>query len=170
MAALAGATAGFARAVAWLSRAANLVAQALVLLMVLLFAYEVMLRTVFRESTGFADQLSAYALAAITFLSLAHTLRMGGHVHADLLVSRLGERWRRRFEIATDLLCVVTTAVLLWSAVGTVIRTYDDAERSMIGLWFFPTYLPQLIMPIGLALLTCQGIAGFVHRRPVQRD
>lgn len=150
--------------------AGNWLAQLLVLGMVLLFAYEVVLRVFFKSATGFADQASAYAMAAITYFSLAHTFRVGGHVDADILTSQLSDPWRRRLAVVTGILTVVVTAVFLWSAIGTVSRSFADEDRAMIGLWYFPVYLPQIVMPVGLALLLLQMLAGVLDRKDAARE
>lgn len=137
-------------ALAW---GANKIAEWLVLAMVLLFAYEVALRTFFKTSTGFADQASAYAMALITFLSLAYTQVMGGHVDADILVAKLSPRWRSRLGAVTDALSMIVAAALLWSSITTVLNSLKEGTKEMIGLWIVPNYLPQLIMPLGLGLL-----------------
>lgn len=160
----------FERAVGWLAAAAAAVAGALVLGLVLLFAYEVVLRTFFNRGTGLADQVAAYAMPAITFLSLAYTLHADGHVKVDVLVSRLSARWQSRLELVTDALSLAVCAALTWYTALTVLGSYRDGTRSFAAVWTFPEYLPQFVMPIGLLLLALQMSLLLFRRRKRERD
>ena len=46
-----------------------------------------------------AGDLAGYAMAAATFLALAHTFRSGGHIRVNLLLGRLSPGSRRLAEL-----------------------------------------------------------------------
>jgi TRAP-type C4-dicarboxylate transport system permease small subunit len=128
----------------------------IVLLLVALFGYELVARNLFNAPTGFADQLAAYMLPAISFLALARSLRSGAHVSVDVLTDRISPVSRqmlKRLSLATEILVCVALTVL---SVHTVIEAYRDNLREMIGQWVVQEYLPLMAIPIGLALAAWQ--------------
>ena len=101
---------------------------------------------------GYAD-LSGYALAAASFLALAHTLRRGAHIRVTLLADRLPAPLRR----PVDLLVLALASGLagyasywLWMLVAESLR-YGDLSPGMIAV---PLWVPQIPVAAGLTLLT----------------
>ena len=128
----------------------------IVLMLVALFGYELVARNLFNAPTGFADQLAAYMLPAISFLAFARSLRSGAHVSVDVLTDRISPVSRqtlKRLSLATEVLvCVALTAL----SIHTVIEAYRDNLREMVGQWVVQEYLPLMVIPIGLALAAWQ--------------
>jgi len=128
------------------------VADYLVLLLVALFAYELVARNLFGAPTGFADQLAAYALPAITFLAFARSLRPGGHVTVSVLTDRVGPRAKVLLGRLSLLLeSLVCAAIALLSA-HAVIEAYRDGVREFVGQVLVHEYLPLLVIPVGFLL------------------
>jgi TRAP-type mannitol/chloroaromatic compound transport system, small permease component len=143
----------FRRATEIIAGALMLVAELLVLALVLMFAYEVLMRYLFSKPSGMVDQLGGLSMAAISFLALAYTYREGAHINVDLLVTRLQPRARRVQHILTELLSLAVVALLSWYTGKFVYESYLDHERFTLGVWTIPIYPFQLVMPVGLALL-----------------
>jgi TRAP-type C4-dicarboxylate transport system permease small subunit len=99
-----------------------------------------------------AGDLAGYAMAAATFLALAHTFRSGGHIRVNLLLGRLapGSRW------LAELWCLGVLAVLgaCFAAFATklVMDSYEFGDVST-GMMPFPLWIPQLSMALGAILL-----------------
>lgn len=155
-------------AMSCLSVAGGVAAGALVFALVLLFAYEVSMRTVFNKSLGFVDQLAAYAMPAIAFLSLAYTMRAEAHVKVELLINHLSPLWHARLERLTDFLTALVCLALTWYSAAHVIQLYEGGDRSFASVWTFPEYIPQSVVPLGLALLGLQLL--FSKRRGRAHD
>jgi TRAP-type C4-dicarboxylate transport system permease small subunit len=97
-------------------------------------------------------EFSGFLLAAASFFALAATLKSGGHIRVTILLSMLGERWRRWVE----------AAVL---AAATVIAVYGAfyLGRFAYFSWLFhevspgvipaPLWIPQAAMTVGAVML-----------------
>lgn len=139
-----------------LTRTAGRFCDYVVLLLVALFGYELVARNLFNAPTGFADQLAAYMLPAISFLAFARSLRSRAHVSVDVLTDRISPVSRqtlKRLSLASEVLVCVALTVL---SIHTVIEAYRDNLREMIGQWVVQEYLPLMVIPIGLALAAWQ--------------
>lgn len=157
--------AGLERVVARLGKVLNALVELMVLGLVGIFAYEVIMRYLFSAPTGFADQIGATLLAAITFLALTNTYREGAHVNVDLLIAHVGPALRRKLHVVSELLCLVISVLLTWYTLETVTGTFEMRERFTLGFWTLPLYVPQIVMPIGLGLLSLHiGLSLWVNR------
>lgn len=126
--------------------------------MSLLVVTEVILRNTVGRSTLIASEYSGYALAAMTYLSLAFTFREGAHIRITFLRDRLPRRARRVLEV----LLVAAASYIVWVALRAVWAMVSTSfERGTIAYTVArtPLYLPQGVILVGLVLLFLQLIA-----------
>ena len=140
----------------------GLAAVALVLIMLLVFA-EVVLRNVFGRSTMVADEMSGYLNVAVVFLGLAYALKERGFIRVEIVYQALTGAW----------LAIARWLILLSSAVYTLVL--------LVYMWRYvryswssgvvstdmsqtPLYIPQVLIPIGAALLLLQLLAYMLTR------
>jgi len=101
---------------------------------------------------SYAD-FTGFFLAAASFLSLAWTLREGGHIRVTLVTGNLPRRVQRIVEVW----CVsVAAAITLYFTWYTAKLTYDsylyhDLSPGMIAV---PIWIPQTAMLTGLLILS----------------
>ena len=143
-------------------RMANAVAIWFVILLAAVFAYELVARHIFNSPTGFANQLAAYGMPFIAFLAAARTLAVNGHVTVDVFVLKLSRKSRARLEIATDAVSVLVLLVVTWIAFAVLFESWQTGYKAFSTAFTFPEYLPQIVMPAGLTLLTLQQVARLV--------
>ena len=141
---------------------AESIAAFLVLMIAALICYEVVARYLFGNPTGFANQMAAYAMPFIAFLAAAATLGKNAHVAVDVLVNLLSEMSRLKLRIFTEALSVALLAAVTWMAVLEVHDNWISGTKAFSTVLTFPEYIPQIIMPIGLMLLTCYQVLAFV--------
>ncbi len=102
------------------------------------------------------DAYAGYFMAASAFLTRAHTLRRGEHIHVSLVLSLLPQPWRKRMEIWAGVVSVVLGALLAIFSVRLVMQSlsYNDISTSNDAT---PLWIPQLSMAIGtvIFLLHC---------------
>lgn len=124
----------------------------LLLAMAGLIGVEILVRGSFGISTLIADEYSGYLFVWITMIGFVHALRIGAFLRVSLLVGRFGPKGKAMTDllaaavgIAVSAICVYATAILLLASVrfGTV-----SIQPSATPLW-----IPQLILPVGFALL-----------------
>ncbi|MBI9088908.1 MAG: TRAP transporter small permease subunit [Desulfobacterium sp.] len=133
------------------------------ILIVLIIAVEIVLRSVFNTSTLIADEYSAYFFVAVVLLGLAFTLKEEAHIRITLLTSLLGKRGQGVLDtIATFAAMAITTFALY----HTALMAYESWELDMLAdsISETPIYLSQVVIPAGLLMFDLQLAARFLKR------
>jgi TRAP-type C4-dicarboxylate transport system permease small subunit len=99
-----------------------------------------------------AGDLAGYAMAAATFLALAHTFRSGGHIRVNLLVGRLPPRSRRLAECWCLSALAAVGACFAAFSIKLVMDSYAFGDVST-GMMPIPLWIPQVSMALGALLL-----------------
>jgi TRAP-type C4-dicarboxylate transport system permease small subunit len=109
-----------------------------------------------------AGDLAGYAMAAATFLALAHTFRSGGHIRVNLVLAHVGPRLRYGLECWC--LLVLATIGALFAAFSTklVMDSFEFGDVST-GMMPVPLWIPQLSMALGAILLEIAVLEELVH-------
>lgn len=118
-----------------------------------------------------SDAYAGYFVAAVSFLTLAHTLKRGEHIRVTLILQHVGVKAHRALEIVCHLAAVFLATALAWFSIRLVWQSYifHDISQSTdaTSLW-----IPQLSMAIGATLLAIAFIdelvvvfAGYPSRR-----
>ena len=98
-----------------------------------------------------AGDLAGYAMAATTFLALAHTFRSGGHIRVNLLLGRLPPGSRRLAECWCLGVVALIGACFAAFAAKLVTDSYDFGDVST-GMMPVPLWIPQVSMALGAIL------------------
>lgn len=96
-------------------------------------------------------EIAGYGMAAAGALGLGHTAINHGHVRVDLVLSRLGEKPRRRAELvalAASALAIGFAAQALGRLVAASHR-FGDLSSNSDGL---PLWMPQFPLAFGFAI------------------
>ena len=101
---------------------------------------------------SYAD-FAGYALAAASFLALAHTLRRGGHIRVSLVTDRLPAAARWGAELVTLALSTAMAGFASWYMVALVAESIHYGDMST-GIVAIPIWIPQVPVAAGLILLT----------------
>lgn len=123
-------------------------------------AYEIVARAVFAEPTIWAQEISIYLLIAIAFLGLGPTLASDEHVRIDLFTRRLGNRANRALR-ATAMAAIAAYAAISAHGGVEMVRHSMRFGRRSLTLLSVPVWIPQLLIPIGMALLCVVALASF---------
>jgi TRAP-type C4-dicarboxylate transport system permease small subunit len=129
--------------------------------MMALIVAEVVLRNAFGSSLLIVDEYSGYMVVAIFSLGVAYSLQEQALLRVEFLLRLLREDRQRLAMMVFDLLALAFSLSV----------TYQLA-RFTVGNWrqgvFAPTtamtplYVPQLVMPVGMALVCIVLIANIV--------
>ena len=149
---------GFTRVISSISRGGGAVSCVFLVMMVLLILAEVIGRGGFGWSTRISDEYSAYFLVALVFTGVAYTLKVDGHIKIRIITSRLSPRNQDLLEIFVCILCVIFLGYLAWQSWGTASGSYQADTRSLSHIRT-PLFIPQVIVAIGLAMISLQFIA-----------
>ncbi len=100
---------------------------------------------------AYAD-FSGYLLVAATFLALPYAMRRGAHIRVTLLIQRTAGLTRRIMEVAGLVAAIAITLYAAWYAANLVHESWRFNDVAF-GLVPVPLWIPQLPIPIGLAIL-----------------
>ena len=109
-----------------------------------------------------AGDLAGYAMAAATFLALAHTFRSGGHIRVNLLLIHVPRRVRRALECWCLAFLAVIGGLLTAFAIKLVFDSYEFGDVST-GMMPVPLWVPQISMAVGALLLEIAVIEELVR-------
>ena len=107
------------------------------------------------------DDFAGFFLAATTFLALAYTFRMGGHIRVTILVHLLKGK-PQRFALALALLVFII--IIAYGVYYTRAFTYESWSFNELSQGYIPVplWIPQTAMVIGLAIFLIALIDDFV--------
>jgi TRAP-type mannitol/chloroaromatic compound transport system permease small subunit len=122
--------------------------------------YEVFMRYLLNAPTSWAFDMSYLLYGAVFFMAGAYTLSRGGHVRADMFY----RRWRPRVQATVELVLYVlfffpgVTALVIsgWGYGYASMRIFEVSVNSPAGVPIWPL---KMMIPVGGALLTLQGVA-----------
>lgn len=147
-----------------LSRIAAYGAVWLVLICALVSATNALSRYAFDLSSNAWLELQWYMFGGIVLLGAAHLLNVNGHIRVDLFYSRLGDRQKAWLDLVGLVIFLlpfsVTMVVYSWP---WFVESWSISEVSANagGLIRWPV---KLLLPVGFALLTLQGISEIIKR------
>jgi len=98
-----------------------------------------------------AGEIAGYAMAGSIFFALAHTLRTGGHIRVNLLLTRLRGRARQVFEFVCLAVALVLAGMFAIFSVKMTMDSYAFNDVST-GMMPVPLWIPQLTMALGSIL------------------
>jgi len=151
------------RALEWLSEAGGHVAGAVSVLLTALIAVSVISRRVFNAPLLITEEISGYMMVAIVFLGLAYTMKVEGHIRADILLSHVPRRVRTVLETISTLIALGFAGVLLAGAWRLTSEFYAQQTLSFRYLQT-PLWIPGTMLVIGAALLGLQLVVRLVKR------
>jgi TRAP-type C4-dicarboxylate transport system permease small subunit len=131
--------------------AAGLVACLLLVAMVVVMFAAIFLRQ-FGVLLSGHEEIATFAMVGMAFLGLPYAYQAGAHVRVETLLTRLPEAARARFNVWCVAVAFVICAAFAYFAFGLAQDSYVFGDVSE-GLLAIPRWIPQLPVPIGLALL-----------------
>ena len=139
------------RALGIVENGLNLVAGALIFVLMLLGVAQIVMRTVFSAPIfGYIDVVEV-AMVGFAVVSIAYVQRVGGHVRMELLVSRLKGRWLWGAELTSAGLAAFIVAVLIPYSYQHFERAFEFGDSTIdIELATWPA---KLAVPLALSVL-----------------
>ncbi|HEX3862171.1 MAG TPA: TRAP transporter small permease [Stellaceae bacterium] len=133
---------------------------------VVMIAAEVISRAVFDFSFQVTDEIGGYLLVLVSFLSLPVAQVHQGFHHVEFIQARLTPRGRAISRLIFDLMCLFCAGILLWQLARFEWTTWNSEDVAPTNL-ATPLWIPRLMMPIGIAVLTAtllRTLVGDVRR------
>lgn len=126
------------------------------------------------------DDFTAWSLAAMGFLALAHTFKSSELIRMGLVVERLSGRPRRVMELIALTIGTSLVGFMAWSAAKMTYESWllNDLSSGVISV---PLWIPQLGFSIGSAVLliafldelfhvACGGFPRYAKAPPKSKD
>lgn len=134
----------------------------LIVAMMLLITIEVVARSFFRFSLQMVDEVSVYLLVAVTFLAVNVSLHEKALFRVAFLHDRLAARLQSILQLLFNVLSLGFAIIMEYQLIRLVISSYsrNNVAPTLLAT---PIYLPQLIMPIGMALMLVILVAEIAH-------
>jgi TRAP-type mannitol/chloroaromatic compound transport system permease small subunit len=122
--------------------------------------YEVFVRYVMNDPTSWAFDFSYIMYGALFFMAGAYTLSRGGHVRADMFY----RSWRPRTQAGVELILyvvfffpgVISLMYSGWQYGTESMKIFEKSINSPVGI---PVWQIKMLIPVGGALVTLQGLA-----------
>jgi TRAP-type mannitol/chloroaromatic compound transport system permease small subunit len=136
----------------------------LVLLMVLVSAGNAIIRKTLNMSSNAWLELQWYLFSAVFLLCAAYTLLRNEHVRIDIIAGRLSPRAQAWIDVFGTVFFLLPMALLIatlswpYFVRGFV---HNEVSGSAGGLTLWPA---RLLLPVGFALLSLQGVSELVKR------
>jgi TRAP-type C4-dicarboxylate transport system permease small subunit len=108
-----------------------------------------------------SDAYAGYAMAAASFLALAHTLKRGEHIRVTLFLDRFGGRLRRPLDLWSHAAGTFFCGALAWFSVRLAWNSYAFNDISQ-GNDATPLWIPQIAMAAGSIVLLVAMVDDFV--------
>ena len=102
--------------------------------MVLDVTWQVASRFLLQSPSSFTEELAGFLLIWIGLLGAAYGFRTRAHLGIDLLVSRLGERWRRAADVLSHLLVLLFALTTLVGGGATLVLLAFRLEQTSAAL------------------------------------
>jgi len=141
----------------WIGKAVSF----LLIPLVLITAFEVVMRYIVKRPTIWSWDLNIQIFAAIVMLGGGYTLLQKGHVVIDVLVINMKPRKRAILDLITSSFFFLGITVLIlggWDLAWMSIK----ARETMPTIWAPPYYTMKILVPVGALLVFFQGISEFL--------
>lgn len=122
-----------------------------------MIGYSVVMRYVVNRPVAWVDEVAGYLLVAAVMLAAADALLHGEHIAVDILTERLSARGKRWFLLG-GLVAVSASALLLTLEGADMVAFSRMVGLKSNGYLETPMWIPQLLVPIGAALLGVASI------------
>jgi len=108
------------------------------------------------------DDFTAWSMAAMAFLGLAHTFKAGEMIRVGLVIEKLPASMRHGVEILCLLIGAAVTCFFAWYAVRMTYDSYrfNDISQGVVAV---PLWIPQLGLSVGLVILAIAFLDELVH-------
>lgn len=130
---------------------------------VLVMAYNVLLRYFFRTGSVAMQELEWHLMAPICMLGLSYAILKDGHVKVDILYGRFSERIQRIIDLISTVLVILVIALLLKLSVPYVMQSYAIGEKSPDPGGLSNRWILKSMLPLGFALLLIQSFAAMLR-------
>jgi TRAP-type C4-dicarboxylate transport system permease small subunit len=132
--------------------------------MIVLAGWQIVARNLFDTALVWGDPLLRVLVLWVGFLGAVAAARDDRQINVDVVSRFVGEPWRSRIRILTDLFTAALSGFLAWHAVRFVrdAHSYEETAFATVPLWLTASVLP---LAFGLLSVRYLLLTGFHLRR-----
>jgi TRAP-type mannitol/chloroaromatic compound transport system permease small subunit len=125
------------------------------------YYYEVVARFIFNSPTNWLHESMFLMFGMQYVLCGAYAYCEDQHVRVDVIYTKFSTRWKAIADIITSVFFFIFIVTLLWTSLRFALDAVSVDEHSFTewGIQYWPV---KLMMPIGAALMTLQGISKLI--------
>ena len=135
----------------------------LALAVALVMGANVLLRYGFSLGWIWAQELEWHLLVPLTLIGMSYALRHGEHVRVDVLFARFSARSKLAVDIASAIIAMVFSLLVIWLSIPYVDQSWSIGEGSPNPGGIDYRYVIKAMIPIGFALLFLQSLSHAIH-------
>ncbi len=129
------------------------------LVLVVLVAFNVILRYVFRLGPVALQELEWHLMSPIALIGMSYALRHGDHVRVDIFFDKFGKTLQEWIDLTAAVVTVIIAAIVFKLSLGFVDQAYSIGEGSPDPGGLPHRFLLRAFIPLGFALLGVQAVA-----------
>jgi TRAP-type C4-dicarboxylate transport system permease small subunit len=158
----------FGRTLRVLGSVEDVILVVLLAAMIGLAAWQIVLRNLFETAIIWGDPLLRILVLWVGFLGAVAATRDDRQINVDVASRFLGDPWRSRIRVLTDLFTATVSGILAWHALRFVrdAAAYDETAFASVPLWLAGSVLP---IAFGLMAVRYLLLAAFHLRRGTTR-
>jgi len=124
--------------------------------------YEVFMRYVMNRPTTWVWDVAVHLFALIVVFGAGNTLRQGGHVVMDVMITRLPPGFRLVLNLVAYLFFIFAVGIMVWQSAIFAWRSVEVGERTstLLGMVVYPL---KICIFAGIVLLWLEGVALFLR-------
>ena len=129
------------------------------LAIVLVMAYNVLLRYFFRTGSVAMQELEWHLMSPICLFGMSYALRHGEHVRVDVLYASFSQRTKDLVGIITALIAMAISVIVIDLSISYVLQSWNIDEGTANPGGISARYILKSLIPIGFALFFIQSLA-----------
>ncbi|MEE8143922.1 MAG: TRAP transporter small permease subunit, partial [Kiloniellales bacterium] len=133
------------------------------LVLVLLVAFNVILRYAFRLGPVALQELEWHLMSPIALVGMSYALRHGDHVRVDIFFDRFSRTLQEWIDLTASVVTVVIAVIIFKLSLGFVDQAYSIGEGSPDPGGLPHRFLLRAFIPLGFALLGVQALANAIR-------
>lgn len=146
-----------------LSKTGYILGALMLAFMTALITVDVLGRYLFGMPTYIATEVSGYLMAAMVFLGLGWTSRMGQQIEVTIAIDPLKKKTRDWIKFATLTASVVFIAWFCVLTITPVVQNIQFNTKSITTLRM-PMWIPTVMVPVGFGFLAIQLFAQWLKQ------
>ncbi len=127
--------------------------------LVLVMAFNVLLRYGFRTGSVAMQELEWHLMAPVSLLCMAYAIKHEGHVRVDILYGRFTLRWQQIVEFISCVAAVALCVIVMKLSYGYVEQSFRIGEGSPDPGGLPYRFILKAMIPAGFLLLLLQSLA-----------